>query len=133
MVVGAVGATIASFFGGWSDAMTTLIIFMIIDYLTGLTVAAVFKKSKKTKTGALNSTACFKGLLKKGAELLIVLVGCRLDITLGTSYIRDAVIIAFITSEALSIIENVGLMGVPLPAVLSKAVDLLNSKTEEEQ
>lgn len=131
--IGAIGAVITSFFGGWSEAMTTLIIFMAIDYLTGLIVAAVFKKSKKSKSGSLKSSACFKGLCKKGAELLIVLVACRLDITLQVHYIQDAVIIAFISSELLSIVENVGLMGVKLPPIVVKAVDLLNTKAEEKE
>lgn len=129
-ITGALGGLFASLFGGWSSALTTLILFMAMDYITGLIVAGVFKKSNKTKTGALESYAGFKGLCRKGVMLLIVLVGYRLDLVIGTSYIKDAVIIAFIANEVISIIENAGLMGIPIPEVLKKAIDVLNDKTE---
>ena len=128
--VGAVGAGISTAFGGWTSAMTTLLIFMAIDYITGLMVAGVFKRSKKTKNGALESRAGFKGLCRKGVMLLVVLVACRLDIELHTTYIRDAVCIAFIANETISIIENSGLMGVPIPKAITKAIELLKSKEE---
>lgn len=129
--IGTIGGGIAALFGGWTSAMTTLIIFMVIDYITGLIVAGVFKKSGKSKSGALESKAGFKGLCRKGMILLILLVACRLDLALGTSYIKDAVCIAFVANETLSIIENAGLMGVPIPQVLIKAIDVLKAKEEK--
>lgn len=129
--VGAVGGFISAAFGGWTTVMTTLVTFMLIDYITGLLVAGVFKKSKKTKNGALESMAGFKGLCRKGVMLLIVLVACRLDIELHTTYIRDAVCIAFIANETISIIENAGLMGVPIPKAITKAIELLKSNEED--
>ena len=129
--VGMIGGAISKAFGGWTSAMTTLIIFMVIDYITGLIVAGVFKKSGKSESGALESRAGFKGLCRKGMILLILLVACRLDLALGTSYIKDAVCIAFVTNETLSIIENAGLMGVPIPAVITKAIDVLKSKEDK--
>lgn len=130
-IIGVVGGFISSLFGGWSAALTTLIIFMAVDYITGLIVAGVFKKSKKTENGALESRAGWKGLCRKGVTLLIVLVACRLDVVLGSNFIRDAVVIAFIANETISIIENAGLMGIPIPAVITKAIDVLKSKAEE--
>jgi toxin secretion/phage lysis holin len=130
--VGAVGSAIASYFGGWDAALTTLLIFMGIDYLTGLIVAGVFHKSQKTKSGSLESRAGWKGLCRKGVTLLIVLVACRLDLLTGSSFIRDAVVIAFVVNETLSIIENAGLMGVPIPAVIVKAIEILKKKSEVE-
>ena len=106
--------------------MTTLIIFMVIDYATGIIVAGVFHRSGKSKSGALESRAGFKGLCRKGMILLILLVACRLDLMLGTGYIKDCVCIAFV-----SIIENAGLMGVPIPQVLIKAIDVLKAKEEK--
>lgn len=126
--VGIVGGVIAAMFGGWSEALITLIVFMSIDYATGLIVAGVFKKSKKSESGALESRAGFKGLCRKGVALLIVLVAVRLDIVMHTSYIKDAVIIAFIANESISIIENAGLMGIPIPGVIAKAIDVLKEK-----
>lgn len=126
--IGAAGGFVAAMFGGWSDALITLIVFMSIDYATGLIVAGVFKKSKKSENGALESRAGFKGLCRKGVALLIVLVAVRLDIVMHTSYIKDAVIIAFIANESISIIENAGLMGIPVPRVIAKAIDVLKEK-----
>ena len=65
--------------------------------------------------------------------LLIVLVGCRLDVVMGSNFIRDAVVIAFIANETLSIIENAGLMGLPIPAVITKAIEVLKKKAESEE
>ena len=130
-ILGVVGSTIASFFGGWDAALTTLLIFMGVDYVTGLVVAGVFHKSKKTENGALESRAGWKGLIRKGATLLVVLVACRLDVVMGSNFIRDACVIAFVANETISIIENVGLMGVPIPSVITKAISVLKSKAEE--
>lgn len=127
-ILGVAGGFVAAVFGGWSDALITLIAFMSIDYATGLIVAGVFKKSKKSESGALESRAGFKGLCRKGVALLIVLVAVRLDIVMHTSYIKDAVIIAFIANESISIIENAGLMGIPIPGVIAKAIDVLKEK-----
>lgn len=124
-VIGILGSAVTSIFGGWSAAMTTLITVMAIDCLTGLITAGVFHKSTKTDSGTLESRAGFKGLCRKGVMLLVVLVACRLDLTLSTTYIKDAVIIAFIANETISIIENAGLMGVPIPDTIKNAVDVL--------
>ena len=129
--IGTIGGGIAALFGGWTSAMTTHIIFMVIDYATGIIVAGVFHRSGKSKSGALESRAGFKGLCRKGMILLILLVACRLDLMLGTGYIKDCVCIAFVVNETLSIIENAGLMGVPIPQVLIKAIDVLKAKEEK--
>lgn len=129
--VGVVGGFIAMVFGGWSDALITLIVFMALDYVTGLIVAGIFKKSKKSENGALESRAGFKGLCRKGVALMIVLVAVRLDIIMHTTYIKDAVIIAFVVNESISIIENAGLMGIPIPSVIAKAIDVLKNESEK--
>lgn len=129
--VGVVGSLVASLFGGWTASLTTLLLFMLIDYITGLVVAGVFHRSPKTETGALESRAGIKGLIRKFTMLLFVLVGHRLDVAVGTTYIRDAVCIAFMVNELLSIVENAGLMGVPIPAVITNAIDILSKKGED--
>lgn len=131
--VGVVGSFIVSLLGGWDNGLITLILFMAIDYITGLIVAGVFRQSKKTETGALESRAGFKGLCRKGVVLLFVLIANRLDIALNVNYIRDAVIIGFMANELISIIENAGLMGLPLPAILNNAVDILVKKNEDKE
>lgn len=130
---GVIGATVAAAFGGWTTAMVTLVIFMGVDYLTGLIVAGIFHKSEKTEHGGLESRAGWKGLVRKGVTLLVVLVAYRLDLLLGVSYIKDAVIIAFCANEVLSIIENAALMGINIPPPLQKAIELLRAKSESEE
>ena len=131
-VIGAIGGAIAQAFGGWTSALTTLVIVMGVDYITGLIVAGVFHRSGKSKTGTLNSHAGFKGLCKKGVMLLIVLVAARLDIMIGTCFIKDCCVISFVCNETISITENAGLMGIPIPQVITKAIDVLKSKEEKE-
>lgn len=127
--VGVVGSAIAAAFGGWDQGLSTLIIFMVIDYLSGLIVAGVFHNSKKTETGTLESRAGWKGLCRKCVTLLFVLVAYRLDLAIGVDYIRNAVIIGFIANELISIVENAGLMGIPLPAVIQNAIDILTRRS----
>lgn len=130
-IIGVIGGFISMAFGGWNAALTTLVIFIAIDYITGLMLAGIFKKSQKTQNGALESRIGWKGLCRKGVTLLIVLVAVRLDIAVGTTFIKDATIIAFITNETISIIENAGLMGVPIPPPITKAIEVLKSKSED--
>ena len=129
--IGVVGSFAASFFGGWTASLTTLLIFMGIDYLSGLIVAGVFHNSPKTETGALESRAGLKGLIRKFSMFLFVLIGHRLDVAVGTTYIRDAVCIAFMVNELISIVENAGLMGLPVPAIITNAIDILKKKSNE--
>ena len=133
MFISLLGSWIASLFGGWDAALKTLIAFMAVDYIAGLIVAGVFKKSEKTENGALESMAGWKGLCRKGVTLLVVLVACRLDLVMGSNFIRDAVVISFIAKETISIIENAGLMGVPIPTILKKAIEVLKDKAEREE
>ena len=121
-MVGVIGSLIASQFGGWDAALSTLILFMAVDY----------HASPKSKDGALESRAGWKGLCRKGVTLLIVLVACHLDTVMGSNFIRDATVIAFIANETLSIIENAGLMGVPIPKALTGAIEILKQKSEQD-
>ena len=130
-VAGAIGSTIVHLLGGWSNDITTLIIFMAIDFVMGLAVAGVFKKSDKSATGALDSRAGWKGLCKKCAALFFIIIAHRLDLLLGSDYIRTTVIIGFIVNETISIIENAGIMGLPLPKTITKAVEILKEKSDE--
>ena len=128
---GVIGGMISQVFGGWDAALITLLLFMAVDYLSGLIVAGVFHSSDKSETGTLNSAACWQGLLKKGMTLVIVLVAARLDIVLGTAFVRDAVVIAYVVNETISIIENAGLMGLPVPDAIMSAIEQLQGKNEQ--
>lgn len=126
-----VGGVIGQVLGGMDAALITLLIFMAIDYISGLIVAGVFQASDKSASGSLSSVACWQGLLKKGMTLIIVVVAARLDIVLGTAFVRDAVVIAYVVNETISIIENAGLMGLPVPDVIMSAIEQLQGKTEK--
>ncbi len=128
---GTVAGLLAAYLGGWDGALSTLLVLMAADYGTGLLVAGVFRRSDKSGSGALSSQAGFRGLCRKGMMLLMVLVGARLDSFLGLHMVRDGVAAGFIVNELLSILENAALMGIPIPAVLKKALDLLQDRTEE--
>jgi len=128
MTVGAIGAMITTLFGGWSPGLTTLMIFMGSDYICGLIVAGVFHKSKKTENGRLESKAGWKGLCRKFITLMIVAVAFRIDLMMKTNYLMDAVVLAFCANESVSIIENAGLMGVPIPAQIKNAIEVLKKK-----
>ena len=128
--VACVGAAIASRFGGWTGAMTTLVILMLIDYVTGIIVAGVFHASPKSSGGALSSAVGFKGICRKFVILLIVVVACRVDLLMDTNIIRDATCIGFCVNELVSITENAGLMGIPLPRKLVEAVEVLRGDND---
>ncbi len=132
-LLGCAGSVSASLFGGWDAALVTLLIFMGVDYVAGLIVAGVFHTSEKTESGTLESRAGWKGLCRKGVTLLVVLVACRLNLMMGSNFIQDAVVIAFVANETISIIENAGLMGIPIPAVITKAIEVLKKKAESEE
>lgn len=133
-VIGTVGALIAKALGGWDNAVITLVVLMIIDFVMGLLCALVFGKSNKSENGALSSKACWQGITKKVCTGLIVVVAHRIDVLVGSDYIRTAVIIAFCVSEIISISETAGLMGI-LPEgvqkVLTKAIDILKNKGDK--
>lgn len=128
--VGIFGGAVAALFGGWDTALVTLLIFMGIDYVTGLIVAGIFHNSPKSEGGALESKAGWKGLIRKGVTLLIVLIAHRIDLMFGSTFVRDAVVISFTVNELLSIIENGGLMGVPMPPILIQAVEVLKKRAD---
>lgn len=130
--IGAFCSFILSLFGGWSTALTTLVIFMIVDYILGMIAAAVFKVSKKTETGGLSSRVGWQGLVRKSLNLTFCLLAVRLDLTLNTgSFIMNAMALGFIANEGLSIIENAGLCGVYIPPVIRKAIDVLTKSSDK--
>ena len=126
--LGLIGGAISWAFGGWDAAMAALLVCMGVDYLSGSIVALVFHKSSKSETGTYNSIYGIKGLFKKGLMLLFVLVAVQIDKLLGTVYVRDAVCLGFCCNEILSITENLGLAGIPLPQVVTKALEQLQKK-----
>ena len=127
-IIAAIGSGIANILGGWTSDLETLMILMAVDFVMGLLIAAVWKRSGKSQNGALSSWSAWKGLCRKCVSLLFVLIAFRLDMAIGVDYIRTAVIIGFVVNELISIAENAGVMGVPIPSAITKAVDILRKK-----
>lgn len=126
--LGVLGSMLAAAFGGWDAAMAALMVCIAVDYVSGSMVALVFHNSRKSESGAYNSTYGLKGLCKKGLMLLFVLVAVQIDRLLGADYVRDAVCIGFCSNEVLSIIENLGLAGVPMPQAVVRALEQLQKQ-----
>lgn len=131
-IVGAIGSFIATLFGGWTSDLATLVIMMGMDFTMGLLIAAIWHKSGKSESGALSSWSAWKGLCRKSISLLFVLIAHRLDLVIGVGYIRTAVIIGFIVNELISIVENASIMGIPIPSVITKSIDILKQKSKVE-
>ena len=123
--LGCIGSTLCWAFGGWDAGLAALLVCMGVDYVSGSIVALVFHNSRKSATGAYNSAYGLKGLCKKGLMLLFVLAAVQMDRVMGVDYVRDAVCIGFCTNEVLSITENLGLAGIPLPQAVVKALEQL--------
>ena len=126
--LGMIGAGVAAAFGGWDTALTALVVCIAIDYISGSIVALVFHNSNKSETGAYNSAYGLKGLCKKCLMLLFVIVAVQADRLMGGDFVRDAVCIGFATNEILSIVENLGLAGIPMPQAVVKALEQLQRK-----
>ena len=127
-LLGLLGAALSWAFGGWDAALTALVICMGVDYISGSIVALVFHNSRKSETGAYNSAYGLKGLCKKCLMLLFVVVAVQADRLTGGEFVRDAVCIGFCSNEILSITENLGLAGVPMPQAVVKALEQLQKK-----
>ena len=131
-ILAAVGGAVAGWFGGWSALLTALAIIMCLDYITGC-MAAFAGKSTKTEGGRWLSSESFKGLLRKGAIVVMVLLATLLDRAIGTEgmIFQTAVCCYYLSNEGLSIIENVALLGVPVPGIIKKALEALRDKNDK--
>lgn len=132
-VIGVLGAYLTFFFGGVDTLLVIIAIFAGFDYVTGLIVALVFHNSPKTATGGANSMVGFRGICKKLVMGGMIGVANMLDIALGVDFIRGGVMYAFLANETISIIENAGCMGIPIPGILRKAIDILAEKEENHE
>lgn len=129
--IAAIGGVASQYLGGWDQLTQLLAWAMAIDYLTGALCAAVWHKSPKTATGGYESRAGFKGLIRKGVIVLIVMIAAELDKLAGTTAMRTATILFFSANDGMSILENLGIMGVPYPPALKNAFEVLRRKSED--
>ena len=127
VAIGIAGGYIASLFGGWDAALKTLILFMAVDYVTGLMAAFVQKK--------ISSEVGFKGICKKVAIFCLVGIGHVLDtqVIQNGSVLRTAVIFFYLSNEGISIIENVALIGLPVPKKLKEVLEQLHEEADEKK
>ena len=131
LAIGAIGGVVTTILGTWSLAITIMVICMGVDIITGIAVAKFFVNSPKTESGGYSSREVRKGLMRKGGMCLVVLIAHYVDLLIGTQYVRDAVVVFTVFNEIMSILENVALMGVPIPKILLKGLDVLHEQTGE--
>lgn len=127
-MLGLLGSALCWAFGGWDASLMALVVCMSVDYISGSLVALVFHNSRKSESGSYNSAYGLKGLCKKCMMLLFVVAAVQADNLLGSDYVRDAVCIGFCSNEILSIVENLGLAGVPMPQAVVKALEQLQNR-----
>ena len=132
LIISTLGTMLINIIGKPTNELMILLMLMIIDLITGTLVSAVWHKSSKTKSGKLSSRVMFKGIVKKILTLVIVVIAYQLDILLGINVIRYIVIITLIIEEILSIIETITLTGLKVPAIITKALDILERSVKDE-
>lgn len=123
-VFAGIGAWIAQIYGGWTQAMTALVVFVIADVATGL-LCGLAQKSPNTDGGGLSSKVMREGAAKKVEIFFILLIAAWLDIAMHVTIWKDAACIYYIAEEGLSILENAGALGLPIPDKLKSAIEAL--------
>ncbi|MBO1003345.1 phage holin family protein [Pseudogracilibacillus auburnensis] len=124
--VAIVGTIVTFLLGGWSSLLQVLVLFIALDYILGVLVAASF--------GKLNSKIGFIGITKKVMILALVAIAYSIDKMMGDgTFIRDAVIFFYLANELLSILETAGKTNLPIPSILKKAVETLSSKSNSNE
>ena len=129
--VSVIGGAIVQALGGWDNALQLLCVIMAADYLTGILCALVWKRSPKSEDGSFNSEASLKGLFRMAGILLAVLIASQLDRYAGTAFVRSTTIIFFIANDGFSVIENMGVMGLPMPNAIKNAFEMLRQQDNE--
>ena len=125
-ITAAICGIIGFLYGKADGLLYALLAFIILDYVTGLTVACINKK--------LSSEVGFKGIAKKVIILLLVAVGNIVDIYIlgGGAVCRSTVIGFYLSNEGISILENAGNLGIPLPKKLVSVLEQLKNDNNKE-
>lgn len=131
---GVVGTTITLLLGGIDGLLQFLVFVMIADYITGL-ICGVVGVSEKTTGGKLSSKIMARGIAKKVSILIIVALANMMDVNIfhSSELLRDICIYAFIANESLSLLENAGLLGVPIPKKLKDTIEILSDKYMDDE
>jgi toxin secretion/phage lysis holin len=120
-VAGGLGAFVTYAFGGWTELMSFFLLAVMIDIVTGL-LASVKEGS------GISSAVGFDGLAKKVFMLIAIMLAHRVDVLMGTSFIMDGAIYCYLANELVSITENYGRMGLPLPDALKRVISVLKDR-----
>lgn len=131
IVFGAIATAGVKIFGGWTPTLNVVLIMMGIDMLLGTAVAFFYSNSPKTESGAASSGAMLKGIVKKFGMVCVIAASHQIDVALGVNYVMLATVYGFIANEALSIIENAGLMGIVKSDLLMNAIEILKNKSNK--
>ena len=123
------GAGALRLLGGWDNTLRLLVAMMAMDYVSGL-IVAVLGKSPKTETRRVDSRAGLRGLLRKGLILMVLSVAAQIDATVDSAFVRAATAWFYIVNEAISIVENAALAGLPLP---QKLLEVLGRQQETKE
>ncbi|ADY54500.1 toxin secretion/phage lysis holin [Syntrophobotulus glycolicus DSM 8271] len=121
ILAASIGTLLAWLVGGFDYLVQTLVIFIIIDYLSGIAAAWLMKE--------LNSQKGLRGIVKKIFLLSLVVVAQQLDQVVGSNgFLRNAVLYTLIANETISILENCGRIGIPIPKAFYSALEKLKNK-----
>ena len=125
LVFAMIGGWLGYFLGGYDGLLYALIVFMVVDYITGVMCAIVDKK--------LSSAVGFKGICRKVLILMLVGIANLLDVqVIGTgSVLRTAVIFFYLSNEGVSLLENAAHLGLPIPEKLKAVLAQLHDKANE--
>lgn len=129
VVTSGITSTVLWLIGGWDNVLIILLSLIVLDYCTGLCVS-ILGKSEKTPHGGLDSKVGFNGIVKKVCIIFCVILGTILDRVSNLNVIRNAVIVFFTINESLSIVENLGNCGVPIPGVIKKKLEQLKEDSD---
>lgn len=122
-ILSALGAFVGYVWGGWTMSLQVLTALIVLDYVLGVIGGYV--------QGKLSSSVGFKGIAKKVAIFLFIAVAHFVDMAIGNgSIVQDAVTFFYIGNELLSIVENGGKVGIPVPNALKNAIELLKEKND---
>jgi len=124
-IAAGIGAILGYLFGGWTALLGILLAFVVTDYITGIVAAAL--------EGSLSSQIGFRGIAKKIMIFVIVAIGHLIDNALGlNAVLMSAAVFFYLANELISILENAGRIGLPVPGILQKAIAMLKEKGGED-
>lgn len=133
MILSVIGSIVINLLGGWDTQLQTMIILMALDVITGTLIAMFWNKSPNSTRGAYDTQIAFKGGMKKLVVFVAIAFAVLVDklfvYAIGADdYVRTSVILYYSGVEGASLVENLGIMGIPLPSVIINAFETLQDR-----